>query len=577
MIERPASVVKELVENSIDAGATTIRVDLEEGGRKLVRVTDDGGGMSREDAVLSVQRHATSKIRSAQDLAAISTLGFRGEALPSIASVSFVEVETKSAESEVGTRLRMEAGEILEVSEVGAPQGTKVEVHNLFYNVPVRMKFMRASQTEMGYAAEMLGRLAVSRPEISFRLTHAGRDVFATTGSGDPLDAIAAINGHDVANSLLYVEHEAEFVRLFGYVSNPSLTRATRAQQCFFVNRRCARSKILLRGLDDAYRGVLAQSRWPVAFVFIDLPPELVDVNVHPAKAEVKFAQDWAIHSAMLKAIQPVLTSLAGAPSAEAPGTQPSQTTAPPRSPIRPIQDLLFRPPVDTTAFREALRARIESQTSPAPVAEQATEPAAIPSASQAQAPKSVQVIGQARSMYIVAQSDSGILIIDQHAAHERVLYERFIREAESGGAEAQRLVIPFTLSLGHREAAIVAQKLDDLRALGFELEPFGPGSFVVRAVPARIANRNYQEILRDAIDEMAELSVARKLVVPHEQVLITMACKMAVKAGDPLSRDEQVALIRELLETQSPLTCPHGRPTVTTLENRELDRRFGR
>lgn len=567
------------MENSIDAGATAIRVDLEQGGRELVRVTDNGCGMSREDAVLSVQRHATSKIRSVQDLAAISTLGFRGEALPSIASVSFLEIETKSAESEAGVRLRLEAGEILEVSEVGVPDGAKVEVHNLFYNVPVRMKFMRAPQTELSHAAEMLGRLAVSHPEINFKLAHGGREVFATTGAGDLLEAIAAIHGQDMANNLVYVEHQTESLRLFGYVSNPSLTRATRAQQNFFVNRRCARSRILLRGLDDAYKGTLPQGRWPVAFIFIDLLPELVDVNVHPAKAEVKFAQDWEIHSAMVKAIQGGLSSIGAAPSAATePPAAPGQY-APPQRSMRSLQDLLIRPPVDTTAFREELLAKIESQP-PGFAAIQPPAEAGIPSPQEVagrEPPRSVQVIGQARNMYIVAQSEDGIIIIDQHAAHERVLYEKLMREAESGGAEAQRLVIPFTLSLGHREATIVAQKLDDLRAIGFELEPFGPGSFVARAVPARLANKNYQEILRDAIEEMAELSVARRLVVAHEQVLITMSCKMAIKAGDPISREEQVALVRDLLQTTSPLTCPHGRPTVTTLENRELDRRFGR
>lgn len=579
VIERPASVVKELVENAIDAGATQVRVDLEEGGRKLVRVTDNGCGMSREDAILSVQRHATSKIANADDLARIATLGFRGEALPSIASVSFVEIETKSAESGSGTRLRLEAGRVVEVAEVGIPNGTKVEVHNLFYNVPVRMKFMRAPQTELGHCAEMLSRLAVSRPEVAFKLSHGGREVLATTGSGDPLEAIAAVHGQEVANSLIRAEHKSESVRLSAYVSNPSLTRATRALQVFFVNSRCVRAKILIRALDDAYRGVLPTGRWPVAFAFIELPPELVDVNVHPAKAEVKFARDWEIHSAIVKAIQPAITSIAAAPSASsAHPDHPAPAFAQQRGFIQ-MQDLVARPPIDTAAFREALRARIEASQAPTAVPEQQTESLTQPIPSPARLPpmRAVQVIGQARNLYIIAQNEDGILIIDQHAAHERVLYEKLMGEAETGATEVQRLVIPFTLSLGHREAAIAAHKLDDLRAIGFDLEPFGPGSFVVRAVPARIANKNYHEILRDAIDEMAEMSVARRLVVPHEQLLVTMACKMAIKSGDPLSREEQVALVRELLETNSPLTCPHGRPVITTLGYGDLDKRFGR
>ncbi len=583
VIERPASVVKELVENSIDAGATIVKVYLEDGGRKLIRVIDNGCGMTKEDAILSVQRHATSKIRSADDLNSISTLGFRGEALPSIASVSFMEIETKTIDDVSGFRLRLEGSKIIEAIETGVPNGTKVEVHNLFYNLPVRMKFMRAAQTELGHCAEMLGRLAISRPDISIKLYHNDREILSTTGNGNLLEAIASVYGYDLAKELVWIEGNGETVRLTGFVTKPTLTRATRANQMFYVNNRCARSKIMLRALDDSYRGILPQGRWPASFLFYSVPAELVDVNIHPSKAEVKFARDWEIHSVTTKTIKAALKS-----TSEVLGHHPDTSEIATSSqnlnlhPKKSLQELLIHAPTDALDLHNAIRSKIEGAKSESK-SEQFAQPTDtnidddyLP-ANQDFEIKSLVVLGQIRNLYIIAQSERGIVIIDQHAAHERILFEKLMEEARSGSTDIQRLVIPFTLSLGHRESAIVSKKIEDLKQIGFEIEPFGPGSFVVRSIPARIANKDYQSILRDAIEEMTELSLEKHLIVPHQQMLTTLACKMAVKSGDPLSREEQVALVKELLESDAALTCPHGRPVIVTIENRELDKRFGR
>lgn len=591
VVERPASVVKELVENSIDAGATAITVTLEEGGKELIKVTDNGFGMTREDAVLSLQRHATSKIRDAEDLDAIGTLGFRGEALPSIASVSVVEVITKHQAEMDGVRLEVEAGTITNLEGVGVPQGTTIAIRKLFFNTPARLKFLKTSQTELGHITDLVGRFAMAYPSIHFRLIHGSREMLSSPATGKAINSITQVMGKDAAKQLSPIAFETQAMRVTGYVSNPSLTRINRTDQVFFVNGRPVRSRTMTHALDTAYRGLLMPGRYAVAIVFVELAPELVDVNVHPTKAEVKFSSEQEVHSAVHKAVNAALMQGAAAPIITDTMQRPSQPLRlAPDQPMPHQGVLLGRPPVDLAAFQDALKRRRDEAIADPGTAdpfvwqpgvgvpiEESPVPEADFDAIRTVALRSVKVIGQARNTYIVAQCEDGVLIIDQHVAHERVLFDRMIESNDDRRAAMQGLVIPVSLSLSAKEAAIVSQRLDQLRQVGFELEPFGSDTYMMRGAPASLKPADCEAVLRDMISELVDLSVAKHLLVKAEQVLITASCKMAVKAGDPLSHEEMNQLITDLLQCKNPFVCPHGRPIIVSLSNWELDRKFRR
>lgn len=590
VIERPASVVKELVENSIDAGSSAITVTLEEGGKELIKVTDNGCGMTREDAVLSLQRHATSKIREAEDLDAIATLGFRGEALPSIASVSVLELVTKH-ESEDGVRLEVEAGTITNLETVGAPQGTSISIRKLFFNTPARLKFLKSSQTELGHITDLVGKFAMAYPSIHFRLMHNSREVLSSPATGKSINSITQVMGKDAAKQLAPISFETPAMRVTGYVSNPSLTRINRSSQVFFVNGRPVRSKTMTHALDVAYRGLLMPGRYAVCVIFVEMAPDLVDVNVHPTKAEVKFSSEHEVHSAIHKAVNAALMEGAAAPTITDSTPRPSQPLRlTPDQRVRRQGVLVDRPAVtDLTAFQEALRRRRDEALADPGTAdpfvwqpgvgvpvEESPVPEADFDAVRTVALRSVKVIGQARNTYIVAQCEDGVLIIDQHVAHERVLFDRMIEQQE-GRSAVQGLVIPVSLSLSPKEAAIVSQRLEQLRQVGFELEPFGGDAYVMRGAPASLKPADCEAVLRDVITELVDLSVAKHLLVKAEQVLITASCKMAIKAGDPLSMEEMERLVEDLLQCKNPFVCPHGRPVIVSLSNWELDRKFRR
>ena len=567
VIERPSSVVKELVENALDARATEIRIELADGGKRLIRVTDNGVGMCREDAVLALKRHATSKISSAEDLFAIRTLGFRGEALPSIASVSRTEIVTKREGDDFGALAVCAGGEILEVSETGAPVGTSISVSEIFHNVPARQKFLKTAQTELGHIVELVNRFVISHCEADITLFHNDRQILKSPGSSRLLDAILTVFGRDAAEAVIPVEGESGSYRVYGVVSRPSYSKPNRSGQFFFVNRRFVRNRNLIHALDDAYRGILPQGRFPLFVGFVDVDPQLVDVNVHPTKIEVKFTREYEVHNLLAMSVRDALSSSAVSPTGvdELPSAIPAihrPTFAQPDSrPMTPSAGSL-----DLEAFRGALAARMAQPPEEVQNAEAVDDGDLLSGAS---------VLVQARNMYIVAQSPKGILLLDQHIVHERILYDQ-LANAE-GDMEVQRLMMPFTLSLGRRAALVLENKLDDLQSLGFEIEPFGKDAFVVRAVPALIAEKNYEQILRDTIEELTELTLAKRLMIHREAVLATSACKMAVKAGDRLSYDEMARLVSELRQTSNPYLCPHGRPIVVCISNRDLDKMFGR
>ena len=622
VVERPAAAVKELVENALDAGARQILVELDEGGKYLIRVTDDGSGMSREDAVLSLQRHATSKIRSADDLFQITTMGFRGEALPSIASVSQMSVTTKvSGDDEAaGVLIKCSGGILEEVSEVGARSGTSITVENLFYNVPARLKFLKTSSTELNHIVELMQRFALARPDVSFRLLHSGGEVFASGGGGAAMDACVHVFGRETARHLVPLNYEASGLRVTGYVGTPAALKSSRSAQHTFVNKRFVRNKAVNRALDEAYKAVqmLHGAKFPAAVIMIDIDPAQVDVNVSPTKTEVRFTSEGNVYSAVYKSVQealmagglvPTLTQKLAAPTPSpspqsgrgglegSRGEQESMMLL--SVPSRPAGNTR-QEPVDSTAFRDAYKERARNgfdddpfegtasysrpSNSPLPSAGEGLGVGAA-TGSDYRRLDSLRVLAQTRNMYILAQTDNALLLIDQHIAHERVLYEQLLAGAEGagGGVPTQRLMIPFTLELSRREAMVIEKRLEDLRRAGFDLEPFGGDGFVVRSVPASVAEKKLkvqggpEEVLRQIVEELVEKTVSRRLTLPAEEVLITASCKMAVKAGDPLTFEEMNALVADLLRSENPYTCPHGRPIIVELPNGDLDRKFGR
>ncbi len=602
VVERPSSVVKELVENSLDAGATRIEVELFEGGKQKIVIRDNGAGMSRADAILALQRHATSKIRSADDLFSIHTLGFRGEALPSIASVSDFRILTKRPQDETGTELIVRAGELAEVRDGAAPNGTQITVENLFFCVPARLKFLKTTQTELNHATDFLHRLILAYHTIGFRLTHDGHELISYPGSSDPRQALAAVYGRDVAREMVPLLYESPGLTIRGSVSKPSVSKATRSAQAFFVNGRHVRSRTVQHAFDAAFSRLMTTERHPVVALFVEIAPELVDVNVHPAKTEVRFTRDGEVYAAISRAVEnalltgglvPEVTVQASLPELVTPttlampgmGERGSDRLAPPlRTSLSNYVNL------DSASLPPGPRPAGETSPQPPPFAKPYPEGAQVASLSE---PGEVyigfdgykigrlRVLGQSRNTYIVAETDDAILLIDQHIAHERVLYEQMMNGATENqsawGVVTQHLAVPQTLDLSPADARVVQERLGALEKSGFVLEPFGGETFMVRAVPARVADKPYLEILKEIIEELTHTSVARRLLVPHESAIIMASCKMAVKKGDPLTMDEMTRLLADLAQMRNPFTCPHGRPILLALSHHEMDRKFHR
>ena len=598
VVERPASVVKELVENALDAGATSITVDAQEGGRRLIRVTDDGCGMCREDAILCLQRHATSKVRTAEDLVHIRTLGFRGEALPSIAAVSQLSLTTREHDDDEGTKVVAEAGEVIEVSPVGCPPGTSVEAKNLFFNTPARSKFLRSSATERSHIMDVVAWAAMGHPEVAIRLTHNDQVAFSSPAGADLKSVLATLYGKNAVRELIPVELESAGIEIHGFVSTPALSRVNRTYQSIFVNKRFVRSRSLSHALNEPYRALLPSGRYPVAAVHINIAPELVDPNVHPTKIEVRFSREYEVHSLLQQAVEAALTSanlireveltpgagrrpeqafqqalgLGGGPSAS---RDDLRVDIQARQRFDAPRGMQWRTPTEAEVepFREEL-ARKVAGVEPEPLAreEVPTRPA-----SSIERSDQVRIIGQADATYILAEAGGSILLIDQHVAAERVIYERLLEQARAEKPASQALMVPLALELSHREAAGLQDHLATLTALGFEVEPFGGTSYLVRAIPLMLVGENYEAVLRDLLGELADLELSQALEDRRKEVITAVACHSAVKAGEALSDREMHQLVCDLLKTSSPAVCPHGRPIIVTLSLSELAKRFGR
>ena len=548
VVERPVSVAKELIENSLDAGATRVRVDVRGGGVELICVVDNGSGMEAEEIPLAFQRHATSKLADVSGLDSIATLGFRGEALPSIASVASVNLTSRKESFPSGWEAAFKWGRIERQGPVGCAPGTMVAVSGLFENVPARRKFLRSNAAEAGRIRTLISRLILAYPGVAFRLTIDGREALNFSGSGRSEDALAAVYGPQVAKEALAVEWtdaEGE-VSVEGFVGPPSLHRSNRRHITLFVNRRWVMNRMLSVALEESYHGLLPQRRYPVAAVNINLPYEDVDVNVHPTKAEVRFRKGSQVFSSVQRAVRGVLIASTPvpqfhiSPTESAPAFQPSFMASP----------LASRP-----------------TTSPPPRPADGQRP-------EMQSP-ALRVLGQASNTYIVAEGPSGIFLMDQHAAHECVLYEKIVAEMKRGSPSVQALLEPVPVELSPEHQELVKDGAEAMKAYGFELESFDGDSYVLRAVPATFRRGGPAEALLEVL-EMTQRDGA-SLGGHQEALAASIACHSSVRAGKSLSMEEMQEIIRLLEKVENPHTCPHGRPTMLHLSSQNLERQFGR
>ncbi len=644
VIERPASIVKELVENAIDAGATHVTIEIEEGGISLIRITDDGSGIMKEDIRNAFLRHSTSKIRNVEDLLHITSLGFRGEALSSIAAVTKVEVITKTKEAILGTRYVIEGGQELSLDEAGASDGTTFIIRQLFYNVPARRKFLKTAMTEAGHVQDLLIRLALSHPEVAFRFLNNNQEKLRTSGSGKLKDVIYNIYGRDVASNLLEVDYRQGGIYITGYLGKPLITRGNRNFETFFVNGRYVKSTMISRAVEDAYKDFMMQHKFPFVVLHFQVDTETVDVNVHPTKMELRFQNQQEVYKTVFEAIHRQLLEPELIPQVEVPEplTSPVQekkkTPSPDLKLVRRVMPSdskeaavsIATTPIDSAAqtvpepvkeephnedyFIRKMRERVMSyhnRNSSAEVKDQKkifrpeeqkkriqtsvreATTYKINETPVVQKPEQLnlfeekllkrevraeyRLIGQVFDTYWLVQFQDNLYIIDQHAAHERVLYERTLKEMKNREFTSQYLSPPIILTLSMQEAELLKTHKERFERIGFEIEPFGGEEYAIRAVPANLFSIAKKELFMEMLDNLADgLSTNMTPDIIDEKVA-SMSCKAAVKGNNRLSAQEVDALIGELLELENPYHCPHGRPTIIAMSKKELEKKFKR
>lgn len=620
VIERPASVVKELVENALDAGAQRVDIDLEDGGVRLIRIRDDGGGMPAEELPLAVSRHATSKITSLDDLESVATLGFRGEALPSIASVSRFRLVTRRAEDARAAALDVDGGRVGEVVPAAHPVGTTVEVRELFYNVPARRKFLRAERTELGHIEEWLRQLALARPEVELRVSHNGKPLRRYKADGQSIlfsgDRLAETLGEEFLKHTLRIEHEtgglrdradaqdAVALRLTGWIAQPAYSRASADQQYLFVNGRAVRDRSVAHAVKQAYADVLFHGRQPAYVLFLDVDPRRVDVNVHPAKHEVRFRDARLIHDFVYRTLQAALAETRAGMQAGLPGAAPgadaavsgvavSGTAQPGPAPwagemrqsglglrvedSRAAYAALYGSPGDVGESAGQVAAAFGARTYPAPPSALRPQPAQPPMPAQVEGevPPLGYAIAQLHGIYILSETADGLVVVDMHAAHERIGYEKLKAAHDGVGLRQQPLLVPQTVAVSEREADVAERETDTLQALGFEVSRAGPQSLMLRAVPALLAHGDVEALLRDVLADLREHGASRRVAAARDELLATMACHSAVRAHRRLTLPEMNALLREMEATERSGQCNHGRPTWAAFGLGDIDRWF--
>jgi DNA mismatch repair protein MutL len=607
VIERPASVVKELVENSLDARAGKIEVMIRRGGSSMIRVADDGMGMDRDDALLCLERHATSKIRTGEDLAAISTLGFRGEALPSIASVSRFRLTTREHGALVGTDLGVNGGKIEYVRDGGEAPGTQIEVRSLFYNLPARRKFLRTENTESSHVEHQLHLQAIGHPEVGFVLIHDERVIHQLPPAANLIERIRDLRGAALAAELLEVpDEEIGGMRLRGFIGKPGVSRSSRGQQLVFINGRSVENPTINFALREGYHTALMKGQFPVTFLFLDMDPAAVDVNVHPVKREVRFRDPGEVRELMVERIRHAIeggrAQWSGAfrgrerqvtPEEGGSGTAASESVPPGEAPESALRQPMDRsqqpahgdsaPPLIPMQEQVTLRqdwAELPVRREPAPPAEEKASQRAESSAPRPAPPRpeaEFRIIGVLGRLYILMENSDGLVLVDQHAAHERILFEELRRRMETQGVPAQRLLMPVTMQLAPRDSDWVAQNLETLQKMGIGIESFGPATWKIDALPQFLKGNDPAPLFREIIDELRQTSATSSRMRLGEDVIATTVCRHAIKARDVLREPELVRLIQDLLRCELPYCCPHGRPTMIQMSYGELERKFGR
>ena len=586
VVERPASVVKELMENAIDAGATAVTVEIRQGGIGFIRITDNGCGIPKEELPLAFLRHSTSKIHSAADLLTVASLGFRGEALSSIAAVSQVELITKTTDSLTGSRYRIEGGEEKGLEEVGAPEGTTFISRNLFFNTPARRKFLKTETTEAGHVADLVEKIALSHPEISIRLIVNNQNRLHTSGNHNLKDIIYTIYGREIAGSLLSVSEEREGMRISGFIGKPVIARGNRNFENYFINGRYIKSRLISKAIEDGYKSYMMQHKYPFTLLHFTIEPELIDVNVHPSKMELRFKDGEAVYQMVYHAVTSALSGKELIPTASLPEPRvPNQpeVSGQPESQSRP--EVPGRPEPFEKKRMEAMGIVKEP---PSPYGK---EPPVPPSAEEKkeeqleffdgrllseEARKRHRLIGQVFDTYWLVEYDGSLYIIDQHAAHEKVLFEQNFASLKSREYTSQYISPPIILSLSMREAELLNRSIDVFRQVGFEIEPFGGSEFAVRAVPGNLLSLAKKELLMEMIDSLSEEGgrIAPESVYDR---IAAMSCKAAVKGNTNLSFAEADQLIDSLLKLENPYQCPHGRPTIISISKYEMEKKFKR
>lgn len=647
VVDRPASVVKELLENALDAGATKIRLEVEGGGKKLIRIADDGCGMVRDDALLAFERHATSKIRTSDDLLSIATLGFRGEALPSIASIARLEMETRPEDEPVGTRIEIAGGKVLTVEDSGRPRGTTITIRDLFFNTPARRKFLKAENTELSHVTALVTHYALVRPELHFELHSTSHALVVAPPVSKPEERIYQIFGKDTLDQLVpmaaemplqraglpepppwkrdedYEPPKPGMLRMSGFISKPELQKLNRNSIYIFVNRRLIRDRLILHAISEGYRNIIPPTSFPVVLMFLEMPPEEVDVNVHPAKTEVRFRQQSFIHDFVRDAVRTTLmkarpaaafvAALTNNPHAT-PTLLPDVSPLPGGKGIEPTEAELSQVPQQANGFsltmpeppaqeqrlpfalaEAALQAaeRTKAAEIPGSIPQQPTAAHSCSSATEAltvegnadegeaqanlNALASLKPLGQLRESFILAVNDEGLWIIDQHVAHERVLFEKILRERQVEKVQKQRLLMPLLIDLQPHQMVIFANLAEELEQNGFEVEPFGPKTIAIKAAPVGLEGSELERVLSEVIEQTEKERATENLETVRTRIAASIACHAAIKVNMPLDTTRIEWLLKELAKTDHPTSCPHGRPIALRYAWRDIQRAFQR
>jgi len=580
VVERPVSVVKELLENAIDANSTRIRIDVEKGGAQLVRLSDNGIGMQRDNALLSLERHATSKISSDSDLFAIKTLGFRGEALPSIAAISKMVMVTRPHDCDIGTEIQVEGGKVIQVNDAGAPSGTFISVKDLFYNTPARKKYLKSNRTEIAHIIDYLSNVAVGFPSIHFKLFHNARSIKNWPNTQKISDRIADVMGDDLYKNLFPIQYKNDHVSIEGYVASPETSRKS-SSHVIFVNGRVVTDRFIQHAILEGYRGKLIKGHYPVVVLFLTVPFEDVDVNVHPAKLTVRFVHQGSIHQAIVQAIQNTLDSNSRVPWQSNPEKQSVQ------EPMHIIDKQISKDNTDKQIYNFPEHSQTHQknmvQEEFFPVSYTAQPALLSESTEKTMKPDNridygnLQILGQLQKTYIICEDGQSMFLIDQHAAHERVVYERLKQALLSQKLPVQRLLVPETIDLTYQQTSIFEKLIQDMQKIGFDIEHFGQNTFIVQSVPDILTGKDIKALIHEIAESLPDI----KNTAPAEQAiddcLMLMACHSAIRAGQTLSSIEISKLLKSLDSCEYPSQCPHGRPTCIQWDRTEIEKKFKR